>query len=43
MPPATMPLYVTQKGAEVTGEFLKEKMGYDFVNLVTKLAIFIKI
>jgi len=40
MPPATLPLYATQKGAEVTGEFLKEKMGYDFVNLVTKLAIF---
>jgi hypothetical protein len=40
MPPATVPLYATQKGAEVTGEFLKEKMGYDFVNLVTKLAIF---
>ena len=40
MPPATMPLYATQKGAEVTGEFLKEKMGYDFINLVTKLAIF---
>ena len=40
MPPATIPLYATQKGAEVTGEFLKEKMGYDFVNLVTKLAIF---
>ena len=40
MPPATMPLYATQKGVEVTGEFLKEKMGYDFVNLVTKLAIF---
>jgi len=35
-----MPLYATQKGAEVTGEFLKEKMGYDFVNLVTKLAVF---
>ena len=40
MPPATVPLYATQKGAEVTGEFLKEKMGYDFVNLVTKLAVF---
>ena len=40
MPAATVPLYATQKGAEVTGEFLKEKMGYDFVNLVTKLAIF---
>ena len=40
MPSATVPLYATQKGAEVTGEFLKEKMGYDFVNLVTKLAIF---
>ena len=40
MPSATLPLYATQKGAEVTGEFLKEKMGYDFVNLVTKLAVF---
>jgi len=40
MPAATVPLYATQKGAEVTGEFLKEKMGYDFVNLVTKLAVF---
>lgn len=40
MPPATVPLYATQKGAEVTGEFLKEKMGYDFINLVTKLAVF---
>ena len=40
MPSATVPLYATQKGAEVTGEFLKEKMGYDFVNLVTKLAVF---
>ena len=40
MPPATLPLYATHKGAEVTGEFLKEKMGYDFVNLVTKLVIY---
>jgi len=40
MVPAITSLYATQKGAEATGEFLKEKMGYDFVNLVTKLAIF---
>ena len=35
-----VPAYATKKGADVTGEFLKEKMGYDFVNLVTKLAVF---
>ena len=40
MVPAITSLYATKKGAEVTGEFLEEKMGYDFVNLVTKLAIF---
>ena len=35
-----VPALVAKKGADVTGEFLKEKMGYDFVNLVTKLAVF---
>ena len=35
-----VPAYATKKAKDVTGEFLKEKMGYDFVNLVTKLAIF---
>ena len=40
MVPAITSLYATKKGADVTGEFLEEKMGYDFVNLVTKLAIF---
>ena len=40
MVPAITSVYATKKGAEITGEFLKEKMGYDFVNLVTKLAIF---
>ena len=40
MVPAIAPLYATKKGADITGEFLKEKMGYDFVNLVTKLAVF---
>ena len=35
-----IPAYATKKGVDVSGEFLKEKMGYDFVNLVTKLAIF---
>tara|TARA_R100001244_G_scaffold14348_1_gene15989 strand:- start:343 stop:933 length:591 start_codon:yes stop_codon:yes gene_type:complete len=29
-----------KKVLKATGEFLKEKMGYDFVNLVTKLAVF---
>ena len=35
-----VPAYATKKAKDVSGEFLKEKMGYDFVNLVTKLAIF---
>ena len=35
-----VPALVAKKGVDVTGEFLKEKMGYDFVNLVTKLAVF---
>ena len=35
-----VPAYATKKTKDVSGEFLKEKMGYDFVNLVTKLAIF---
>ena len=35
-----VPAYATKKAKDVTGEFLKEKMGYDFVNLVTKLAVF---
>ena len=35
-----IPAYATKKTKDVSGEFLKEKMGYDFVNLVTKLAIF---
>ena len=35
-----VPTYATKKTKDVSGEFLKEKMGYDFVNLVTKLAIF---
>ena len=35
-----IPAYATKKAKDVSGEFLKEKMGYDFVNLVTKLAIF---
>ena len=35
-----VPAYATKKAKDVTCEFLKEKMGYDFVNLVTKLAIF---
>ena len=35
-----VPAYATKKTKDVSGEFLKEKMGYDFINLVTKLAIF---
>ena len=35
-----IPAYATKKAKDVSGEYLKEKMGYDFVNLVTKLAIF---
>jgi hypothetical protein len=35
-----IPAYATKKTKDVSGEFLKEKMGYDFINLVTKLAIF---
>ena len=35
-----IPAYATKKTKDVSGEFLKEKMGYDFVNLVTKLTLF---
>ena len=35
-----VPAYATKKAKDVSGEFLKEKFQYDFINLVTKLTLF---
>ena len=37
---AMMAREIGKKGTKVTGEFLEKKLGYNFVDLVTKLALF---
>ena len=37
---AMMAKEIGKKGTKVTGEFLEKKLGYNFVDLVTKLALF---
>ena len=38
--PATLVKEIGKKGTRVSGEFLEEKLGYNFIDLVTKLALF---
>jgi hypothetical protein len=38
-----IPAYTTKKATEKTGEFLQEKLGYNFLDLITKLVLFYSI
>jgi len=38
-----IPAYATKKGAEKTGELLEKKLGYNFLDLITKLVLFYSI
>jgi hypothetical protein len=40
IPQAILAKEIAKRGSKETGEYLEKKLGYDFVNLVTKLAIF---
>ena len=39
----SIPAYATKKASEKTGELLQKKLGYDFINLITKLVLFYSI
>jgi len=40
IPASVLAKEIGKRGTEVSGEFLEKKLGYNFVDLVTKLAIF---
>jgi len=40
---ASIPTYATKKVTEKSGEFLEKKLGYNFIDLITKLLLFYSI
>tara|TARA_R100001086_G_scaffold195564_1_gene112322 strand:- start:747 stop:1358 length:612 start_codon:yes stop_codon:yes gene_type:complete len=40
IPSAILAKEISKRGSKVSGEFLEQKLGYNFIDLVTKLALF---
>ena len=40
IPSAILAKEIAKRGSKASGEFLEEKLGYNFIDLITKLALF---